>query len=157
MDIDPELIRSAWKKRKAVWSLQQPRSSALVETKAKLEDDSKTFQYGGAENESTQKKDRTTKEQSKKRRCAHVEHIEDSEPQTCETALAKCVVHSQAIYDYFPLAMEHMFGPIHIPDSSTDSYTSKSTTFPHNLTFRSADWVDQVIPEDKDMYDIVVA
>lgn len=115
-----------------------------------------TFQ-GDVENESVQRRDRETKEKSKKRRRTHVKHIKGSESQTCETTSVKYVFHSHAIYDYFPLAMEHMFGPIHIPNSLTDSYTSKLTTFPHNLTFRTADWVDQVIPEDKDMYDIVIA
>lgn len=157
VDIDSELIRSAWKKRKAVWSLQKPWSSTLVETEANLEDDCKIFQ-GGEENDLAQRKPgKKIKERSRKRRRAYFEHIEDKETQDYETTSARYFVHPQAIYDYFPLAMEHMFGPIHIPDSLTNGETSKFIAFPHNLTFRTADWVDQVIPEDKDMYDIVIA
>lgn len=113
VDIDPELIRMAWKRRRTVWSSQQP-WSGVPEDKPK--------------------------KQSKKRKRSNAEI--DSLP--------------HPLYDYFPLAMEHMFGPIDIPETPASGLRSQPI-FPHNIIFRSADWVDQAIPEDKDAYDTVVA
>jgi 7SK snRNA methylphosphate capping enzyme len=53
---------------------------------------------------------------------------------------------------YFPMSCEHSFGPLPIP-----SRTSTSPTFPYNVSFRTADWVEDEIPEDKDGYDVVLA
>ncbi len=48
-----------------------------------------------------------------------------------------------------------MFGPLPIPAS----VASKGATdgFPHNVTFRAADWVKEEIQEDVEGYDVVVA
>lgn len=56
--------------------------------------------------------------------------------------------------DYFPASCEHMFGPLPIPpqDESTPP-----ETFPHNVTFQTADWTRQAIHEDAEGYDVVVA
>jgi 7SK snRNA methylphosphate capping enzyme len=53
---------------------------------------------------------------------------------------------------YFPMSCEHMFGPLPIP-----SRTSTSPAFPYNVLFRTADWIEGEIPEDKGGYDIVLA
>lgn len=53
---------------------------------------------------------------------------------------------------HFPASCEHMFGPLPIPSS-----TSGMQTFPHNVLFRTADWVNFEISEDKLGYDIVIA
>jgi len=55
--------------------------------------------------------------------------------------------------NYFPASCEYEFGSLPIPPSE---HRGKET-FPHNLTFRTADWVKTTIPEDKDGYDVVVA
>ena len=54
--------------------------------------------------------------------------------------------------NYFPASCEHTFGHLPIP-SSRDRHTE----FPHNVLFRTADWLDNSIHEDADGYDVVVA
>ncbi|CCM05572.1 uncharacterized protein FIBRA_07799 [Fibroporia radiculosa] len=45
-----------------------------------------------------------------------------------------------------------MFGPLPIPH-----VTATAGQFPHNVTFRQADWVANEIPEDAALYDVVLA
>ncbi|KAJ7636951.1 Bicoid-interacting protein 3-domain-containing protein [Roridomyces roridus] len=52
--------------------------------------------------------------------------------------------------DYFPASCAHSLGPLPIPQSSPD-------VFPHNISFRTADWVNEAIPEDATGYDVVLA
>jgi 7SK snRNA methylphosphate capping enzyme len=54
--------------------------------------------------------------------------------------------------DFFPVSCEHMFGPLPIP-----SQISNMDIFPHNVTFRTADWVNTEIAEDVEGYDAVLA
>lgn len=56
--------------------------------------------------------------------------------------------------DYFPAAFEHMFGPLPIPSHTEHCPSDK---FPHNITFQTADWVQQRIHEDTEGYDVVLA
>ncbi|KAG1837378.1 Bicoid-interacting protein 3-domain-containing protein, partial [Suillus subalutaceus] len=51
--------------------------------------------------------------------------------------------------NYFPASCEHSYGPLPIPDRGCGA-------FPHNVTFRTVDWVKDEIPEDYDQYDIVL-
>jgi 7SK snRNA methylphosphate capping enzyme len=53
---------------------------------------------------------------------------------------------------YFPASCEHELGPLPIPPSSNRGKTS----FPHNISFRAADWVKTEIPEDSEGYDVVI-
>jgi 7SK snRNA methylphosphate capping enzyme len=55
--------------------------------------------------------------------------------------------------NYFPASLEHTFGPLPIPPSQNRG----KHAFPHNVSFRTADWVNNEIPEDKDHYDVVIA
>ena len=57
--------------------------------------------------------------------------------------------------DYFPASFEHMFGPLPIPDVSV--HGNAAEVFPHNVSFRAADWVQSEIPEDAEGYDVVIA
>ncbi|KAM6492337.1 Bicoid-interacting protein 3 (Bin3) domain containing protein [Amanita muscaria] len=52
--------------------------------------------------------------------------------------------------DYFPASCEHEFGPLPVPPGGKG-------VFPHNITFRTADWIEEEIVEDKDGYDVVIA
>ena len=52
---------------------------------------------------------------------------------------------------YFPASLYHSFGPVAIPT------TMSQTTFPRNVTFRTANWVDDGIQEDESGYDVIVA
>ncbi len=54
--------------------------------------------------------------------------------------------------DYFPASCEHMFGPLPLPSSE-----SSPDTFPHNVVFRTADWVNKEIVEDAEGYDVILA
>ncbi|KAF9482716.1 Bin3-domain-containing protein [Pholiota conissans] len=53
---------------------------------------------------------------------------------------------------YFPASCEHELGPLPIPPSSNRG----KTNFPHNVSFRTADWVQTEIPEDAEGYDVVI-
>jgi len=55
-----------------------------------------------------------------------------------------------SVPNYFPASFEHTFGPLSIPPSQHHD-------FPHNVSFRAADWVNNDILEDKDGYDVVIA
>lgn len=56
-------------------------------------------------------------------------------------------------HDYFPASFDHSLGPLPIPPIQL---TGKNT-FPNNISFRTADWVNVDIPEDQDQYDVIVA
>ena len=55
--------------------------------------------------------------------------------------------------DYFPESLASAFGHLPIPPSTEETQDK----FPHNLSFRTADWPNQGIPEDDAGYDIVIA
>jgi len=57
--------------------------------------------------------------------------------------------------NYFPQAMEHMFGPLAIPDHGKPG--SELRTFPHNVLFKTAEWVNDGLVDDEKGYDIVIA
>ncbi|KAF5389695.1 hypothetical protein D9757_006056 [Collybiopsis confluens] len=61
---------------------------------------------------------------------------------------------SQKQLDYFPTSLQHSFGPLPIPSSSE---AEDKHVFPHNVSFRTADWTKEDILEDKDGYDVIVA
>jgi 7SK snRNA methylphosphate capping enzyme len=50
-----------------------------------------------------------------------------------------------------------MFGPLPIPPTDILDLSVSENTFPHNITFRRADWVNERIPEDDGSYDVIVA
>ncbi|PFH46547.1 hypothetical protein AMATHDRAFT_77622 [Amanita thiersii Skay4041] len=89
VDIDQTLVNAAWRRRRAVWSLQAPGDEESTEFSA----------------------------------------------------------------DYFPASCEHEFGSLPVPPSASRG----KHLFPHNITFRTADWVEDTILEDEDGYDVVVA
>jgi len=55
--------------------------------------------------------------------------------------------------NYFPLSSEHEFGSLPIPPSTIRG----KHAFPHNVSFRTANWIRDEIPEDAEGYDVVVA
>jgi len=60
---------------------------------------------------------------------------------------------SAPVPEYFPESLASTFGHLPIPPSTQDTQDK----FPHNLTFRTADWLNQIIPEDDAGYDVVIA
>ncbi|KAH9169489.1 Bicoid-interacting protein 3-domain-containing protein [Lactarius sanguifluus] len=61
------------------------------------------------------------------------------------------------VIDYFPASCQHMFGPLPVPPTDTFHSDTANHTFPHNITFRRADWVNECIPEDEAGYDVIIA
>ncbi|KAH9031972.1 Bicoid-interacting protein 3-domain-containing protein [Lactarius hengduanensis] len=61
------------------------------------------------------------------------------------------------VVDYFPASCQHMFGPLPIPPTDTFHSDTANHKFPHNITFRRADWVNEYIPEDEAGYDVIIA
>ena len=55
--------------------------------------------------------------------------------------------------NYFPTSCEHSFGHLPIPAAQRRG----THIFPHNLSFRTANWLEHEIPEDKEGYDVVIA
>jgi 7SK snRNA methylphosphate capping enzyme len=55
--------------------------------------------------------------------------------------------------DHFASTFESIHGPLPIPSAQT--WTPGA--FPHNLTFRTADWLNERIPDDDEGYDVVLA
>ncbi|KAH9483708.1 putative RNA methyltransferase C2A9.10 [Psilocybe cubensis] len=60
---------------------------------------------------------------------------------------------TQPIRHYFPASCEHEFGSLPIPPSSNRG----KNVFPHNVSFRTADWMRTDIPEDSEGYNVVIA
>ncbi len=107
VDIDDSLIQGAWRRRRAVWSRQQPTPIC-----------SPPLEEGNL---------------------LAGEQLEDPP--------------IKPITNYFPASCEYEFGSLPVPPSENRG----KETFPHNLMFRTADWVKTTIPEDRDGYDVVVA
>jgi len=61
---------------------------------------------------------------------------------------------STSLHHYFPTSCEHEFGSLPIPPSSS---RRDKLSFPHNLSFRTADWTRTELPEDSEGYDVVIA
>jgi len=114
VDIDDTLISGAWRRRRAVWSMQEPTMHKVVDSE--LAD--------------------TVSSSRKKRKLDHSTEIKESVPMRC----------------YFPASCEHEFGSLPIPPSSIRS----KFVFPHNVTFRTADWVHTAIHEDSEGYDVIL-
>ncbi|KAI9460773.1 Bicoid-interacting protein 3-domain-containing protein [Boletus coccyginus] len=55
--------------------------------------------------------------------------------------------------DYFPVSCEQTHGPLPIP---TDAAEHRDA-FPHNVTFRTTDWVTEDAAADEPTYDVVIA
>ncbi|KAF9459736.1 Bin3-domain-containing protein [Collybia nuda] len=55
--------------------------------------------------------------------------------------------------DYFPMSCEHEFGSLPVPPSQNRG----KQVFPHNISFRTADWTSTEIPEDAERYTVVIA
>ena len=53
----------------------------------------------------------------------------------------------------FPAAFEHMFGPLPIPPAEPQT----AIVFPHNISFRTTDWVNDGAIEDRGGYNVVLA
>lgn len=74
-------------------------------------------------------------------------------PILCSDQNAEDVVSgSKPRSNYFPASCEHEFGSLPIPPAENRG----KDMFPHNISFRTADWVKTSIPEDKEGYDVVV-
>ncbi|KAI0774060.1 Bin3-domain-containing protein [Fomes fomentarius] len=128
VDIDDTLVRAAWKHRRLVWSQQKPTSAP---------------EDGADDHASTNGSETLSQEGTGRKR----RHISLSQPTETSDAY---------VADYFPVSCEHMFGPLPVPDVASLGRDG-ADKFPHNVSFRTADWIKNEIPEDSDGYDVVVA
>ncbi|KDQ10313.1 hypothetical protein BOTBODRAFT_36413 [Botryobasidium botryosum FD-172 SS1] len=71
-----------------------------------------------------------------------------------QLAVAASRCGSIAKSNHFPMAMSHLFGPLPIPPADAPQ---ASLCFPHNVTFRTADWVKTGVRDDAEGYDVVLA
>jgi 7SK snRNA methylphosphate capping enzyme len=127
VDIDEELIRAAWSRRRKAWSLQQPQVCPT----------------SNGENSSS------TAPSNKKRKRGE----ED------QRSASNSISHRPLVVpDYFPASLVHSFGSLSIPEANSSPTTLPDTSsFPHNVGFRAANWVIEEIHEDKEGYDVVLA
>ncbi|KAA1468789.1 Bin3-domain-containing protein [Dentipellis sp. KUC8613] len=116
VDIDDALVRMAWKRRRMLWSHQQP-----VDSEPPRDDED----------------DRPKKKRKRGGKDTHAEPL----PKVVKA-------------DYFPASCQHMFGPLPVPPAEVIGGVEE---FPHNISFRRADWTNETIPEDAGSYDVVVA
>lgn len=127
VDIDDALVRMAWRRRRTLWSHQAPPS------------------LSEAVSQSSCPTENASRLNLKRKRTP--QHRSPPAPPEA---------------DYFPASCQHMFGPLPIPPSGTemsvapDSGVSENA-FPHNVSFRRADWVNERIPEDEAGYDVILA
>ncbi|KAF6747128.1 Bicoid-interacting protein 3-domain-containing protein [Ephemerocybe angulata] len=133
VDIDESLVEAAWRRRRAVWSLQAPPTTTTLHP---------------TEPQAAAEPNTSDSPPKKKRKRTH-----DADPVPDHPARA-----------YFPASCLHEFGPQPVPPSSSSSSMQADggngrakTAFPHNVSFRTADWTMKDIPEDKAGYDVVVA
>ena len=74
-----------------------------------------------------------------------LESHDDAKRHSAETTIGRA--------DYFPISCEHEFGYLPVPPSETRG----RRTFPHNVSFRTADWTCTEILEDAEHYNVVIA
>ncbi|KAH6909659.1 Bicoid-interacting protein 3-domain-containing protein [Coprinopsis sp. MPI-PUGE-AT-0042] len=115
VDIDDSLIQNAWKRRRTLWSLQEPLQDLEGPTNSDVPTGSKRKQP-----------------------------LDDEK------------IVSSIQPNYFPASFEHEFGPLPIPPHELRGKGGKKL-FPHNVVFRTADWLEQDIVEDAEGYDVVLA
>ncbi|KAF8157028.1 Bicoid-interacting protein 3-domain-containing protein [Crassisporium funariophilum] len=147
VDIDGTLIQAAWRRRRTVWSLQAPSRPLQSELAAGGEEESHADSMG-AGIASILDASSASSTKAKKRKRQHIDPEPESEPPIPTTGAP-----SRTTRSYFPASCEHEFGSLPIPPSSNRG----KTAFPHNLSFRTADWTKEEIPEDGEGYDVVVA
>jgi hypothetical protein len=60
---------------------------------------------------------------------------------------------------YFPASLAYSFGALPVPavDDNEDAPENNDHIFPHNVLFRTADWVTDGVLEDEDRYDVIIA
>jgi 7SK snRNA methylphosphate capping enzyme len=132
VDIDATLVSLAWKRRRTVWSLQEP-----------LHEDNITQLDGKREGY-----DQTYPSNGKRKRS----------PLLASKLLLLPPLSEAPRKDYFPTAFEHMFGPLPVPPAVTQPTEERNLDqFPHNVMFRAADWAKDGIAEDVDGWDVVLA
>ncbi|KAH8977660.1 hypothetical protein EDB86DRAFT_2817124, partial [Lactarius hatsudake] len=107
VDIDDALVRTAWRRRRTLWSHQAP-------------------------------------------------FFESSSASRIKRKRSPLPPKPPVAY-YFPASCQHTFGPLPIPPTDTFHSDKANHKFPHNITFRRADWVNECIPEDEAGYDVITA
>lgn len=141
VDIDESLVEAAWRRRRTLWSLQSPTASVLP-----VSNPCKVSEEAVAPDEEPPKKRKRSKAVD-----SDVVSHEDNKPRVSEaTAHAESALKART---HFPASCEHEFGSLPIPPSDLRG----KHVFPHNVSFRCADWTSTDIVEDAAGYDVVLA
>lgn len=81
---------------------------------------------------------------------SHPSHLaSDSEERPSKRAREETPI----VPNHFPASFEHTYGPVSVPPYEN----TRKHLFPHNVSFRTADWVNEDVPEDQSGYDVVIA
>ncbi|KAG1790661.1 Bicoid-interacting protein 3-domain-containing protein [Suillus plorans] len=80
--------------------------------------------------------------------CGHLRE-ESCPPPKRQRVLGDAPTTDHSAHNYFPASCEHSYGSLPIPNRGCGA-------FPHNVTFRTVDWVKDEIPDDPNQYDIVL-
>lgn len=136
VDIDDALVRAAWKRRRTLWSMQAPASPSESHQENELPETLRSLPKVNG---------------NKRKRAGSILELGSESNRALQE-----VPRPQP--DHFPASCEHMYGPLPIPSSAQlEPEFLQSGTFPHNVVFRTADWVAKTIPEDAGGYDVVLA
>lgn len=136
VDIDDTLIQGAWKRRRTSWSLQEPPAAFLHSSSRH---NSPSF-----EGEGTLEAEEEDGNHSRRKKRKRVSSDEEGDGGKTERRLKA---------NYFPLSFEHEFGSLPIPPRELEG--KGGSKFPHNLTFRTANWLTEEVEEGA--YDVVLA
>ncbi|TFK70807.1 Bin3-domain-containing protein [Pluteus cervinus] len=143
VDIDDALITTAWRRRRAVWSLQGP-TSAAPKASDENSDQDRVLERVGREKCSGEAKEERPQKKRK---------TEDGRAQgTAPPLIAPSRGLPLPIPNYFPASCEHEFGSLPVPPFQTRS----KNIFPHNVVFRTVDWAKEDVLEDAEGYDVVL-
>ncbi|KAG8955309.1 hypothetical protein FRC04_008660 [Tulasnella sp. 424] len=147
VDIDPELVAGAWKRRRTVWSVQSPPTKMSHSPDAPCPEThpfpidyypaSLPYMYGPPESLSDQ--------------------MDQTVPGGSDGVVSSNSLQSPVPWNggdsYFPLSLVQSFGPM----PWLPAEAKRETRFPHNVIFRTADWVEHGVPEDEGGYDVILA
>ncbi|KAJ3492452.1 hypothetical protein NLJ89_g11234 [Agrocybe chaxingu] len=151
IDIDDKLVQGAWRRRRAVWSTQAP---CVPEARSWEDQNSDEVSVEDHLPSSTSLLTEDGNGSKKRKR----DQVDSEAPRPADRNASilsgtSATTKRPPKPDYFPASCEHEFGSLPIPPSANRG----KEVFPHNLAFRTADWVNTTIPEDTGGYDVVVA
>lgn len=149
VDIDETLISAAWRRRRTVWSLQEPLSLLPPSSSDASSVPPPRAEEASLSAELSPPPPPQPPQPRKRRRAGSSSEAE------IETSGETLTANTNPVANYFPASCEHEFGSLPIPPYQT--HEGGKDVFPHNVVFRTVDWVADDVVEDGDGYDVVLA